>query len=451
MNTKERPPNILFIMADQHRADFLGAAGMTFLETPNLDRLARRGVRFTQCATNCPVCAPARIGLAAGLQPLRLGSLDNQSFLPRRVTTYYQRLRDAGYRTGCAGKLDLAKPDRYLGKNGDRPATYKWGFTDPCETEGKMNAGKYDEPFGPYTRYLADKGLFETFRADYREREARGWIKDASHDSVLPAEDFHDVYIGRRAAAWIESVPDDFPWHYFVSFAGPHDPFDPPAQYADRYRQAEVPPAITGGIEGKPDWIKKRNLALEPEETAVTRRQYAGAITAIDDQVGLILRALEKRSWAENTVIVYTSDHGEMLGDHGLYQKSAAYEGALRVPLIIAAPGAEGGRVSEALTELIDLNPTLCELAGLPPQEDLDARSLVPVLRGETDLHRRETFSAIRNFRCLRTPQHKLIDNYNAGLELYDLEEDPEERRNLAGERPEVLGRLMQRLTLACR
>ena len=135
-------PNILFIMDDQHRHDYLGAAGADFLRTPNLDRLAAAGVRFTQCTTNAPVCAPARIGLASGLQPSRLGCLDNSGWLPSGTTTYYQRLRDAGYRVGCVGKLDLRKSDGYNGRYGDRPYAYSWGF-NPSRGMRGQNARRF--------------------------------------------------------------------------------------------------------------------------------------------------------------------------------------------------------------------------------------------------------------------------------------------------------------------
>ena len=439
-------PNILFIMDDQHRFDYVGAAGASFLRTPNLDRLAAQGVLFTQCTTNCPVCAPARISLATGLQPARIGSLDNSSFLPRRIPTYYQHLRDHGYRVGCVGKLDLAKPDPYNGRFGDRPCVFGWGFTHPEECEGKMHAGSSTTPIGPYTHFLQERGLLQEFYEDYRSRAARGWIKGASHDSVLPADAFEDAYIGQRAAAWIEGVPDDFPWHFFVSFVGPHDPFDPPAEYGDRYRDATMPAAIRDAMAGKPAWVRDRVVDMGAEEVAQTRRQYCGSIELIDDQVGLILAALERRGMRENTYIIFSSDHGEMLGDHGLYTKSVAYEPALRVPLIVAGPGLEGGRVSEALVELSDVNPTLCELAGLPPQGNLDALSLAPVLRGDADQHRAETISAIRNFRCIRTRTHKLIQNYNEVMELYDLEADPDEVHNIAEQEPALVRELMQQL-----
>jgi choline-sulfatase len=239
MNKPNRP-NVLLIMDDQHRFDYLGSAGADFVRTPNLDKLTERGMRFTQCTTNCPVCAPSRIGLATGVQPSRLGCIQNNCFLPLSQRTYYQQLRDYGYRVGCIGKLDLAKPDPYNGRYGDRPSVYQWGFTHPEECEGKMHAGSSETPIGPYTYYLEEQGLLQTFYDDYRRRQKEGWSVSC-HDSPLPTEAFEDTYIGRRAAEWITNIADDFPWHLFVSFVGPHDPFDPPAEYGEKYRNADMP------------------------------------------------------------------------------------------------------------------------------------------------------------------------------------------------------------------
>ena len=439
-------PNVLFIMADQFRADHLGSAGGGFVRTPNLDRLAARGVRLRHCCTNSPVCAPARIGLATGLQPVRLGATDNRAFLPLSVPTYYQRLRDRGYRVGCVGKLDLAKPDPYNGRHGDRPCVYGWGFTHPEECEGKMHAGGSPTPRGPYGFWLQERGLYDTFHADYAARSATGWVKDALHDSALPTEAFEDAYIGRRAAQWLADVPDDFPWHYFVSFVGPHDPFDPPTEYADRYRDAPMPPAVADSLESKPAWVRGKALGLSDEEVAISRRQYCAAIAVIDDAVGRMVEALEQRGMLDNTIIAFSSDHGEMLGDHGLYKKSLPYEAALRVPLIVAGPGVAAGQTSDALVELIDVNPTLCELAGLPPQENIDARSFAPILRGEAAEHRTETVSAHRHFRLIRTCRHKLIEHHYGERELYDLAEDPDELRNVAAEEPDTVRALHVRM-----
>jgi choline-sulfatase len=309
-----------------------------------------------------------------------------------------------------------------------------------------MHAGSSPTPIGPYTWYLEEKGLLQRFYEDYRTRSQAGWHAGPDHDSVLPAEDFEDIYIGRRAARWIETIPDDFPWFYFVSFVGPHDPFDPPTEYAGRYRDADVPPAIQSELGDKPLWVQRRQSNADPETVAVTRRQYCASIEAIDDGIGWILAALEARGMLDNTYIVFTSDHGEMLGDHGIYTKHCAYEASMHVPLFVAGPGIEGGRASDALVELIDTNPTVCELAGLPPQERIDARSFVPVLTGADDVHREDVVCAERNYRCIRTHQWKCIENYNDRPELYDMQSDPQELHNVADEHRDLVRAFRARL-----
>jgi choline-sulfatase len=288
--------------------------------------------------------------------------------MPPGTVTYYQRLRDSGYRVGCVGKLDLAKPYRNNGWYGDRPWTCTRGFTRPEECEGKMHAGSSPTPIGPYTRYLADKGLLAAFHEDYRQRQQSGWVEDL-RDSVLPAEDFEDAYIGRRAAEWIEWAPEDYPWHLFVSFVGPHDPFDPPAAYGERYREAAMPPPIEDDLTGKPGWVQARGYDLDAATVARTRQQYCAAIELIDDQLGRMLAALEHRGQLDNTWILFASDHGEMLGDHRLYTKSVPYEAALRVPLLMAGPRLARGAVSDALaTRAVYHKLTWDEMAQYPDQ-----------------------------------------------------------------------------------
>ena len=174
-----RRPNVLFIMADQWRYDFLGAAGADFVRTPHLDRLAARGALFSQCTTNCPVCVPARIALATGLQPLRAGILENGYGAPiSGLPMFYQRFRDAGYRVACAGKLHLGGSGP-LGLDGTRPAAYAQGFTEPFECEGKIGAGLMARPQGPYTHYLQQSGLLDAFYQDYQRRRRIAWIPQA--------------------------------------------------------------------------------------------------------------------------------------------------------------------------------------------------------------------------------------------------------------------------------
>lgn len=423
------------------RGPYLGCAGADWLRAPNLNRVAASGIHFTNCYSDAPVCVAARIGLATGLKPFRLGALDNSAFLPVSThTTYYQRLRDAGYRVAAVGKLDLAKPDGFNGADGQRPVTYSWGFTDPLECEGKMHAGRalavWGEPHGPYTAYLQREGLLEAFCEDYVERAKAGCHK-ANHDSVLPVQAFEDVFIGRKAAEWIREAPDYAPWHMFVSFVGPHDPFDPPTEYAVRYRDAEVPPPVEDTLEGKPAWHRDAVRETTEDEQRTSRRQYCAAIEAIDDSVGEILQVLEERGQLDNTYIIFSSDHGEMLGDHGMWTKCFAYEPSCHVPLLIAGPGIEAGRTCDALLSLIDINATVCDLAGLPPQEAIDARSFRPILEGDVATHRKVVTAALGGWRMLFNGRYKVVANDHDRTELYDLKEDPRELHNLANEQPQ--------------
>lgn len=443
----EAKPNVLFIMADQWRGDWLGCVGADFLRTPNIDRLAGRGVIMRRCYSNAPICAPARIGLATGLQPVRLGALGNDAYLPARVPTIYQRFRDHGYKVGCVGKLDLAKPDEFNGLQGDRPCVFGWGFTHPEECEGKMHAGRGTpgKPLGPYGQFLNERGLLQQFHEDYQKRSRLSYV-GASHDSVLPTDAFEDVYIGRRAAEWIGKQDGDFPWHYFVSFVGPHNPFDPPTEYADRWRDAEVPAPNPPRATNKPEWILHRDRHIEDDLTLKARRQYAAAIEVIDDMVGEILDALERSGQADNTYIVFTSDHGEMLGDHGLWTKVVPYEASSNVPCIVTGPGIEGGRTSEALNELIDLGATVCDLAGIGEMENVDARSFAPLLRGLADTHRDDVVSVLKPYQSLRTDRYKVVQSADViSVELYDLQEDPWEQNNIAEENPELTRQLVRR------
>ncbi|MFP4673861.1 MAG: sulfatase [Opitutales bacterium] len=442
MTSSDRP-NILFIMADQLRSDYLGYNGADWMDTPNIDKLAARGMIFNHCYTSSPVCAPARISLASGLRPHRIGALDNQSFLPASTRTYYQRLRDHGYDVGCVGKLDLAKPDSYNG-HGDRPCCFTWGFTHPVECEGKAHAGGSSTPRGPYTRHLKEKGLLERLNQDYRQRNYLTY-----RDSVLPTEDFEDIYIGRRSAQWLRERPKDFPFHLFVSFVGPHNPYDPPAEYADCYRERELPPRILDDGSGKPLRIQARMEGVKGQEEAKytkLRRQYCASITAIDDAVGEVLQALEERGDADNTIIVFTSDHGDMLTDHNLPNKHVAYEPAWHVPLVFAGPGIQAGSTSNALTELMDIGETVCDLAGLSAPSHIDARSFTSVLSGATAAHRDFVLTQELGYRAIRDKQWKFIQTHNDKSELYDTLQDPNELCNLIDAHPDVAGDLKQKM-----
>ncbi|MDD3429493.1 MAG: sulfatase-like hydrolase/transferase, partial [Oscillospiraceae bacterium] len=297
-----KQPNILMIMADQFRLKTLQGMGDE-IPTPNIKRIMDKGMVFTKAVCSCPLCTPSRASLATGKYPSRCGVPVHDACLPIEQKTYYQALRTAGYRVGIAGKSDLHKANNYCGTEGNLPLMYHYGFTDLFETEGKMNCAwiKYKEDgskrlMGPYQKYLEEKGLLETINADYKSYM---WEKPryyAQH-SVLPDEDFQDAFIGKAACDWLKNVKDDVPWHYFVSFAGPHNPWDPPKADYDCFKNANIPLAPKDNLKDKPEWVKKRAAAqtggMTDEQELNVRRCYAASVQVVDRWIGNILDILE--------------------------------------------------------------------------------------------------------------------------------------------------------------
>jgi choline-sulfatase len=386
--------------------------------------------------------------------------MSNSENYPLDRTTYYQLLRKNGYRVSAIGKTDLHKPDHFYGENGDTPIMYHLGFTDICDTEGKMNAAfrrtqghhkglafhdyggderiPASELAGPYQRYLKSKGHLTEFSRDYNARlfDKPAWY---SGESVLSAEDFHDSYIGRKACDYLQTVGDESPWHLFVSFVGPHDPWDAPAEYYERFRNKTFPAPPEDSMDGKPGWAKNKShgcsMGMTPDDLQEVKRHYAGMITLIDDWVGRMLAVLDARGLRDDTAIIFCSDHSEMLGEHGMFTKACMYEGALRVPLIIALPGVEGGRVDEGLAENVDLFPTILDMAGVSYDKGvLDGESLLPPLKGGAKIQRTHQFSELAHTRMVYDGRYKLIESFNDANELYDLESDPHELCNVLPE-----------------
>ena len=428
-------PNILLIMSDQHRADWLGCAGADWVRTPNIDQLAKRGVRFTMATCDSPVCAPSRSALASGQRCSTIGVLSNHDLYPVDVPTYYQVLRAAGYRVGCVGKTDLHKIDHWEGAQGNRPIMYHLGFTDPMETEGKQSAGRYAmQGVCPYTHYLVENGLAKIFYEDYESRR-QIW---SSGDSALPLHAYHDDFVGRNACRFLQTVTDETPWHYFVSFVGPHNPWDAPKEYSSRYRPEDMPAerAIQDQMEDKPQIHRARHdehsRDLTRERLASAMLHYSGMVSLIDDYVGSFVGILKERGLYRDTVIIYSSDHGEMMGDHGMFAKSTYFEQALRIPLLIAGPAIKTREPTDALVQLSDLAPTILELAGLGCPGNPQGQSLVPVLRGEAENARECQVSELADSRMLFDGRYKLAEHDNDQGELYDLKEDPCELRNLS-------------------
>jgi arylsulfatase A-like enzyme len=431
-----RRPNILVLMTDQQRWDALGCVG-GWVQTPNIDRIASEGMRFANAYTNSPVCVPARVSLATGRYPHNTGVWRNMAHtLPPESPTWMRAIRDAGYATSVFGKTHL-HPHR--GDLRDREHLVRaWGMDHVDEIAGPRASARCRSHL---TDLWERAGVYEAYKRDLRERYAtKPWV---ARPSPLPLELYADVYVGRQATAWLRSLAGARPWLCWVSFGGPHEPWDAPEPYAERYDPAAMPAPIRahGDAHERPRGLLDDKLAdggvhFEAGDVAALRANYAGKVTLIDDQIGHVLRAVEDRGDLDRTVIAFVSDHGEMNGDHHLLYKQNFLAPAARVPFIVRLPadrGAPAGAVSSAMVELMDLGATLVQLAGGRAVTGSRARSLVGVLRDPTRSHRRVALSELRREEMVATAERKLA--VNRGGEpylLYDLAADPDETRNLA-------------------
>ena len=429
-------PNILFIMTDQQRWDAMSCAG-DWVNTPHLDRIAAEGVRFTYCITTTPICIPARVTLATGHYPHNNNVWDNIRYaMPEDVNTWMRAIRDLGYRTSMFGKTHLHP---HTGDLREREYLINaYGLDDVDEIGGPRASAAL---MSHMTKMWEDKGLLESYREDFRERFANK--PHVARPSVLPLEDYADVYVGQRAKEWLEAYDRDEPWFCWMSFGGPHEPWDAPEPYASMYDPEAMPAPVPRPEEDIPrpkGWLDRMmerwTPNFDPGDEGAMRANYAGNVTLIDDQIGEVLAAIEARGEMDNTVIGFTSDHGEMNGDWRLIYKMNFLDGSLRVPLLVRTPETAangGGKVVDAPAENCDLGPTLLELAGGTIDYAQFAKSLVPAMEnGGT--HREAAISEYRGEFMVTDGKWKAAVNTDGQVYLlFDLENDPRETRNLAG------------------
>ena len=377
-------PDIIFIITDQQRYDTIAALGASHMDTPNTDRLADRGVVFEQCHVTAPSCVPCRASLFTGYYPHTNGVLANGQ--PWSYT-WVSNLADAGYHCVNIGKMHTIPYDakagfheRFIVENKDRYYEGRWFFDE-------------------WDKALASHGLKKQQREQYRKRDDyRNSLGAFTWD--LPPTLQSDNFVGDTACWWLGTKPVEKPLFMTIGFPGPHPPYDPTPEMAEKYMKRDVPLPDVSKEELEDlvaPWKEKRVHDVEVDHDSVAwkldptrdelhrmRAYYYANVEMIDTQVGRILDALEGRGTLDNTIIIFTSDHGDNLGDHGLIQKWAPYEEVTRVPLIISAPiKFEAGRTVDAMVQLFDLGPTILEWAGVQPDETFEAVSLNPALRGE--------------------------------------------------------------------
>ena len=450
-------PHLIFIMTDQQRADTIGALGAAHMITPNLDRLVREGTAFTRAFCPGATCVPSRAATFTGMYPHNIGG---QSFFNwGHQRTWVQDLADAGYHCASIGKMHF------------QPRDVPGGFHDRVVVENPTSVdnwgGNGDDAWG---RFLAHHGHA---RPNHRHRSDPGW-RDRFQDVPWHLDErlHSDAFTADAACAWIREHRGAEPVFLQVGFPGPHEPWDAPARIRDLYRDCPLPPVALpepSELDGKPPQHRahQRFHAGVDHESRIDlpgaterdidrmRRAYFAKITFVDEQIGKVLAALEAKGWLDRSLLVFCSDHGEMLGEHGLAYKWLMYDSVVRVPLIVRQPGGQR-RVSrvDQLASLMDLGPTLLEAAGAPVPTRLEGRSLRPLLSGGTEPVRARVYCEDNYMTMIRSDAHKLV--YYAGQsygELYDLAADPAERNNrwsdpaFAAVRRQLEGDLLEWLT----
>ncbi|NCG21978.1 MAG: sulfatase-like hydrolase/transferase [Rhodobacterales bacterium] len=442
-------PNILLIYTDQHRADALGAAGHPVAITPHLDSLADAGVMFNRMYTSGPVCRPARAAMMTGFYPHQVGVTTNFGEIDPRGVSHVRRIRDeGGYHTAIVGKAHL-----YTGGGGHAehflPRMEEYGWDDAMEQVGPTEQGWRPTAYSDYLESVTEPGARSKWRRFNEYNEAYDFTFPG-HDSPpwnIPTEDHADVYAGRTAENWIRERDPTKPFYLQLNFPGPHHPFDATQEYRDLYDPDD--PDFPLPVLFEPDMPQSpliqhlldiKGVDFQPHEARQLAADYLAGVTLIDDALGGVLDALEETGEVDNTWIVYSSDHGELLADHWLTGKVAFYESSWRVPLIIRPPNGIVPWQSEAFVDTGDMTASLLEMAGLDPEPNAPGTSLVgKVLAGQNapgaDDGRTFVFGANMGNFAVRTDNWKLTyDNVlqnPRGVELYDLVNDPGERDNL--------------------
>ncbi len=402
--------NILFIMCDQLRFDYLGCCGHPRLQTPNIDALAARGVRFTRTYVQSPICGPSRMSFYTGRYMRSHGSSWNGFPLRVGEPTLGDHLKELGVRNVLVGKTHMAADTEGMARLGIDPASAsgvhlaQCGF-EPYERDDGLHPASRPRP--RYDAYLREQGFdaenpWEAWAGSAEGADGEvlnGWLlAHADKPARVPEEHSETPYITRRAMAFIdEAARDGRPWCLHLSYIKPHWPYLAPPPYHALYDAGDVlPPNRAAAERADPHPVYAAFMAMRPsrnfardEVRARVIPAYMGLIRQIDDQLGLLFRFLDERGLADKTMIVFTSDHGDYLGDHWLGEKDFFHDCAVRIPLIVADPrptaDASRGRVCDALVEAIDLAPTFLEyFGGAAKRHIIEGRSLMPWLRGET-------------------------------------------------------------------
>ena len=439
----ESRPNILFILSDQHNAKVLGHKGHPDVKTPHLDRLAAEGVRFDNAITQNPICTPSRVSWLSGQYCHNHGYYGLSGPNPRGLPTILGHFRRSGYRTGAVGKIHC--PEYWVEDDCD------W-FHETC---GCSIGGRSKE----YAAYLAERGLAELEdHGALQEFGRRGQQTVEGRPSKVSYEDSQEGWAARQAIGFMEDCASkERPFLVHVSLPKPHQCYAPAQPFWDLYDQSTLtlPPNAEYDMEGKAPhlrraakgWRERDWQLFEPKTFEAGRLRklhgYLGNVSHVDHAVGELLDGLEKGGLAEDTIVIYSSDHGDYACEHGIMEKAPGIcsDAITRIPFIWRWPGRFAtGHAAEEVVETVDLANTLCALSGVDPLQTADGTDISPLLRGESGEAHRVGVTEFAWSKSLRKGKYRLVyyppemfaDDYPEGFgELYDLEADPWEMQNL--------------------
>jgi choline-sulfatase len=443
--TRGRPKNVLVIMSDQHKRDCLGAAGDRIARTPNLDAFARTGVRFTDAYCTNPVCTPSRASILTGLYTHNHRAWNNATPWPIEHKTIAHYFGAAGYVTALVGKMHFVDAQTH-GFDYHLDFNDWYQFLGPktklfADELGRANSGSGLPQIDDLWRDLGDpwKGA--------RELDDREGPVAVGGVSKIPEEDHFESFVARESVRFLRRFGRQRqPFLMICSFLKPHDPFMPAARFADMFRAEDMHlPDTWGKVDVSTVPAEVRNSiehntpTPELRDPAQARRRiayYYANLAQMDDCAGTVLRALRELGLEEDTIVIYTSDHGEMLGEHGLWQKFQFYESSCGVPLMLRAPGVSTPAICRAPLSQVGLLPTIAELANVQVVSTIDGHSFARQVRNPL-AHNNEPVFAEYN---LQTPGAKYMirdGDYKYTFwthdipELYNLRSDPQEMKNL--------------------
>ncbi len=437
-----RRPNVLWLMTDQHNANCLSCAGHPNVRTPSIDRIAARGVRFTRAFANNPICSPSRISFITGqyLHTHGMFGNDHAEWPEPNPDTLACLFRRYGYQTGLFGKSHMVR-------RWDEDGFEVIRYTDLAD------ALRDDPLTSHYFRYLDDRGLSELYEEGSIKR-GQEYTMDGSAPACLPYEHSIEAFTGDETMRFLESRDESRPFFVHMTFQRPHAPIAPAEEHFELYDPEEMVlpdnafDYFENGFAGKPEWMRKR-LAngcgyplADPSPDRLKRclASYYALITAIDGEIGRVLQKLEECGELENTVILFTADHGDFAGEHGLFHKNfGIYDSIQRVPFILSWPGGPRGTECDAIVESVDWYPTLCGLCDVPMPDGREGTDLLPVVAGDAPGRNAafcEWYWGANNGKvmAIRTDDYRLVFYPDGDGELYCHRSDPGETNNLWGQ-----------------